>query len=415
LRIALGAALAGAALAACATMPDAAPAPSIVADEPLRSLLARSSELPAMLERPEERRIQIVLGLLETGADGRPTLRQSSFRAGAEYFYPASSVKFFAAIAALEKLADMRRETGVPISRDTPLWLYPLFPGEPLVREDPSHLAAPTVTVGHEIRKLAVVSDNEAFNRLYELVGQDGLAASLARAGIPDARIVHRLDEFRSPEENRWYPRVDFLGGVFVHAIPERRSEPLPPPSGDPPAGLLVGDVFYRGDERVEGPLDFSGKNRIALTDLQRGLCKLVRPDADCGGGGSFALEPDDRAFLVEAMSMLPAECTDPRFDPAEHPVGEIKLILSGLQRIQSREKWRYVDKTGWAYGFSIENAYVEDTRTGAGFFLAAVLYTNADGVLNDDEYDYEAVADPFFADLGEVIARAVLGAPAAR
>ena len=40
--------------------------------------------------------------------------------------------------------------------------------------------------VRHEIRKIFLVSDNEAFNRLYELVGPDGIAASLARAGITD-------------------------------------------------------------------------------------------------------------------------------------------------------------------------------------------------------------------------------------
>lgn len=41
------------------------------------------------------------------------------------------------------------------------------------------------------------------------------------------------------------------------------------------------------------------------------------------------------------------------------------------------------------------------------------MLYTNADGVLNDDEYEYETVADPFLADLGEVVARAVWGVAA--
>ena len=32
------------------------------------------------------------------------------------------------------------------------------------------------------------------------------------------------------------------------------------------------------------------------------------------------------------------------------------------------------------------------------GFFLAATIYTNSDGVLNDDAYDYDEVALPFFA-----------------
>jgi hypothetical protein len=38
------------------------------------------------------------------------------------------------------------------------------------------------------------------------------------------------------------------------------------------------------------------------------------------------------------------------------------------------------------------------------------VLYTNDDGVLNDDRYEYQAVAEPFQADLGEAVARWLWG-----
>jgi hypothetical protein len=71
-------------------------------------------------------------------------------------------------------------------------------------------------------------------------------------------------------------------------------------------------------------------------------------------------------------------------------------------------EHLRVHDKIGRASGFSIANAWIEDLRTGQGFFLTIVLYTNADGVLNDDRYDYEEVADPFLDDAAEAIARAV-------
>jgi hypothetical protein len=37
---------------------------------------------------------------------------------------------------------------------------------------------------------------------------------------------------------------------------------------------------------------------------------------------------------------------------------------------------------------------------------VAAAIYTNSDGVLNDDRYDYESVALPFMAELGEIVAR---------
>jgi hypothetical protein len=166
------------------------------------------------------------------------------------------------------------------------------------------------------------------------------------------------------------------------------------------------------GDQRIEGPMDFSTKNVIPLVELQRGLCKLVRPDVDCGEGDRFALDDDDRALVLEAMSLLPRESINPTYDPAEYPDDHVKFVLPGLRRALGERGFTLYDKSGQAYGFTTENAYVVEKRGAGGgtdarsFFLAATIYTNADGVLNDDAYDYETVALPFFADLGEVAAR---------
>ena len=379
----------------------------MAAPEPIGTWLTGSRRLESFARRAAELRLQIVVGWLETGSDGRPALRQATYRADAEYFYPASSVKTFAAVAALETLAELRASTALPIDRNTPLAYHPLFAGEQLEDADASHLAGGRITAGHEIRKLAIVSDNESFNKLYELAGQDGLARSLARAGLTAPRIVHRLSEVRSAEENRRMPRIDLLGATFTHTLPERTTPALAPP----PAmrGLLVGAAYISGEQRVDAAMDFSAKNRISLVDLQRGLCKLVRPDADCGGGAPFALGGEDRAFLLAAMAEYPRESADPRFDTAEYPDHWGKYLLPGLRRVLPQARWRIVNKVGRAYGFSIDNAWVEDRETGRGMFVAATLYTNADGVLNDDRYDYDEVANPFFAELGEAAGRWIL------
>lgn len=61
--------------------------------------------------------------------------------------------------------------------------------------------------------------------------------------------------------------------------------------------------------------------------------------------------------------------------------------------------------KSGMAYGSLSEVAYVVDRDSGAECMLAASIRVNADGIFNDDRYEYETVGIPFMA----AWARAVL------
>lgn len=369
----------------------------------LAELLQASETLRTVSQDPERFRAQVVVGLVLDNADGQPTLTQIGFRADAEYFYPASTVKLFAAVATLEQLARLRRETGLAIDADTGLAFYPLFPEDQFIDSDPSNLEDQRITSRHEIRKIFLVSDNEAFNRLYDLVGQDGLFTSALRAGLPAVRIVHRLSISRSAEENRRLPRIDLVGNEFRYPIAARTTQPLP--AGEPSAGLLIGSGYWRDGQRIDAPMDFSSKNRISLVDLQRALCMVVRGDVDCGGPG-FTLRAEDRVLLRETMVQYPRQSDNPRYDAEEYPDDYVKLFLPGLARVVDQQRLRIYNKLGQAYGFTTENAWIVDEVSERGFFLTATLYTNEDGILNDDQYEYEEIAVPYFAELGEAVAR---------
>ncbi|HKP31409.1 MAG TPA: hypothetical protein VJT83_01730, partial [Chitinophagaceae bacterium] len=58
----------------------------------------------------------------------------------------------------------------------------------------------------------------------------------------------------------------------------------------------------------------------------------------------------------------------------------------------------------GDAYGFLIDVAYIVDFSKNIEFMLSAVIYCNSDGVMNDDQYDYEKVGFPFMKNLGRMI-----------
>ncbi len=367
--------------------------------EALRALPAAR----AVLEKADEHRVQVLLATIETDTKDRPILARRGLRVDREYFYPASAIKLCAAIATLEEL-DARRVKEPRLGEDVPIVFHPLFAGEEIEQKDPTHLADGTITLRQEIKKLFLVSDNAAFNRLYEFVGQDRLAEHLERAGFSTARIVHRLSEARTEDENRRVPRVDFVFADETRAtIPERTSRLSIQDLRLP--GIKVGTASVDGKKRVEAPMSFARKNAIALVELQEALAKLVRPDLVLDGE-PYAITDEQRTFLLATATAYPADSRDPRYPREQYPDAEYKFLLPGLERVAPKSAWKIANKIGRAYGFSIENAWVVHVPSGRGMFVTATLYTNADGVLNDGVYEYETIADPFFTALGEVVGR---------
>lgn len=356
-----------------------------------------------VVEKADEHRVQILVARIGTDERGRSVLVRRGYRVDREYFYPASAIKLLGAIAACERLNELCEEEP-DLSVDTPLAFHPLFHGEGLEREDRTNHEGGTITLRHEIRKLFLVSDNPAFNRLYEFVGQDELARLVQRAGLESARILHRLSERRSEDENRRAPRIDFLlGQERTYTIPERTSGLRVADLRKP--GVDVGSARLDGGKRVDGPMSFARKNAISLVDLQDSLAKLASPELELGGE-PYALSEAQRALLLGAASEYPAGSANPRYPASDYPDAWGKFLLPGLLAAAPKEHWRIANKVGRAYGFSVENAWVVHVPSGRGLFVTATVYTNADGTLDDGVYEYTDVADPFFAALGEIVGR---------
>ncbi|MBL6721714.1 MAG: serine hydrolase [Planctomycetes bacterium] len=373
-------------------------------------LAAHSPVAKGIVEGAAEHRLQVLVAEVVEGPGGVLTLQRTRLGAPDAYFYPASSIKTAAAVAALEFLNELNAERGLPFGLTTELAYAPLFEDEQFEDTDPSNLEGGRITIGHEIRKLSIVSDNRAYNRLYELVGQERLDATLLRAGFPSFHLVHRLSEARTVEENLQLPSIALRdpGSETVFTLPARSTKPLPSPADHP--SLLCGKAWVGGgDTRHEEPFRFHDKNRVDLLELQDFLVELVRPEIDTGRRGFPGLSVDQRAFLLEAMASLPRASTNPAYDPEKYTDDYVKFLLPGLARVVPAEHLRIWNKVGLAYGFTIENAYVEDARTGRGFFVAIALYTNPNETLNDGVYGYDELAFPFHAAVGEVLAQQLL------
>ena len=62
----------------------------------------------------------------------------------------------------------------------------------------------------------------------------------------------------------------------------------------------------------------------------------------------------------------------------------------------------RIFSKSGQAYGYLIDNAYIVDWDSGVEFLLTAVLQVNDNQIYNDNHYEYREIGIPFMARLGQ-------------
>ena len=378
--------------AAVALLPQSAPR------DLSRLLASEPSKFERALAAMPGNRLQVLVAEPETLADGRVVLRRSAIGDARQYFYPASSVKLGAAVAALLQLQELGRDSAAAFDLGAEWRIGARFDGDPQ--------EAPWLSIEHDLRALLVVSDNAAFNHCFEFVGPRALNETMAAAGLTSFRLWHRLSEGRSLQQNRQTRPMSLRQGGRVHAIAGRDDEIMLDNLAF--ADLAVGEAHIRGDKVVPQPMSFTEKNAVQLRDLQDLLVMVLRPDIDLGKKGFAQLSVTARAFLVNALGCFPRESTAPVWSEKDYPDDWGKFVLPGIRRVVPAAHARVYDKSGRAYGFTIENAYVEDTRTGRGFFVAAVLYTNPNAIVGDDQYAYAQLADPFFADLGEVLARAL-------
>jgi hypothetical protein len=262
-------------------------------------------------------------------------------------------------------------------------------------------------SIAHYIRKVLLVSDNDAYNRLYEFMGPGPLNATLRARGYRQVRLMHRLSVGdKEPGSRHTNPMTFFADSArqiaiyrkhatsFVGAWPQLNLE-----------GEKIGKGHMQGDKLVPEPLDFSTKNYISLADLQGVLRALMFPES-LPSKRRFQLAEADYQFLRRYMAMLPRESSAPRYDSLEYPDNYAKFLLAGGPAGPLPSGVRIFNKIGQAYGFLIDNAYIMDAEQGIEFFLSAVIYVNADEILNDDSYEYDAIGFPFMRDLGQAVYR---------
>lgn len=345
--------------------------------------------------------LQIIYTQIDRDDKGTPVFR--SYWHGVDstrYFYPASMVKLPLALLALEKINRLKQNGYPRMRKETPYLLDSLRLFQQRYVSD-STAPGGKPSIAHDIRQVFVVSDNLAYNHLFEFLGRDEINNSLQEKGYTRTGIVHRFNyPFR---DNRYSSPITFYepsGGIWKQG--EQVSELK---LKNPQQGLAKGKGYFRGDSLIARPFDMRGKNWFALTDMEKMLRAALFPQA-VPTRNRFRLTESDYAFLWRYMGIYPRACDFPVYNPETYPDGYVKFFLYGDSPAKQEGKTRSFNKVGEAYGTLTDVAYIVDFEHKTEFILAATILCNKDGIFNDDAYDYEKTGYPFLARLGQQMQR---------
>lgn len=352
--------------------------------------------MDSLLLHGKDRNVQIIYTEINRTATGAPILKKHYFnRNDHAYFYPASTVKLPVALLALEKLNGLAVNG---LDKNTTMITEAAYSGQTPAYNDPN-TADGKPSIAQYIKKILLVSDNDAYNRLYEWLGQEYINTSMYRKGYQQVQILHRLDIFLTEDENRHTNPIRFLDAKnnLLYSQPMLFNQK--------PHSLrknFLGKGYYSNNKLIAAPMDFSKKNMITLEELNQVLTAVIFPEA-VPATQRFNLTEDDRRFLLQYMSQLPSESVYPYYDSSYHDA-YVKFLLYGSENGSLPKNVRIFNKVGDAYGQLTDIAYVVDFEKNVEFMISATIYCNEDGILNDDKYDYEKIGFPFMKNIGRAI-----------
>jgi len=361
-------------------------------------MLQKPAQFGKILANPNEYRLQILYTQINRDKNNIPHFKEYSYRLNPkEYFYPASTVKMPMAFLAFEKINNLKIKG---LTKST-LMVYDSVEGrQEQIYNNPYSING-TQNIEQAAKEIFLVSDNNAANRLFEFITPHTIHEQLANKGYKDVYIRNRIELGRTAKENRSTQAIDFYneqGKIIYHQPASFNKDSLPY------YNAFIGNGYLNNqDSLIKGPLNFSEKNRIYLSDLTHILKSVLFFD-QTPTSQRFNLTTEDRKFLLHYMHTLPTESQYPTYDTANYWPNYCKFLYTGSEKGPFPSNIKIFNKVGDAYGFLLDIAYVMDPEKKIEFMLSAVIYCNSDGILNDSKYDYDSVGYPFYKNLGQLI-----------
>ncbi|MBJ6110474.1 serine hydrolase [Hymenobacter sp. BT523] len=369
-------------------------------DSPLLDSLLKANPLLKRVALNPQYELQIIYTQINRDAQNHPSFTPHTYHLNpGQYFNPASLVKLPVVALSLEKLNDLNKPG---VTRRTIM-----ATGTAWRCQTPVPFAAPAdsdraATVGNYIKRMLLVSDNVAYNRLYEFLGQRPLNQRLQEIGHPSARITRRFAPCDTAANRHTNP-ISFhtSRGDTLYKQPAQYN---PTAYRSPLGRVLKGRAYQAGRRVIPEPYDFTTANHLPLADISSFLQSILFPES-VPTAQRLRLTPTDYAFLRRYLHATPHESGFHAYGPARYFDAYKKYLYYGRNPTTPRQSnLRIYNIVGMSHGYLADVAYFADSLHQSEFLLSAVLYVNQDGIINDGVYEYDSIGQPFLAQLGRQI-----------
>ncbi len=354
----------------------------------IQSIIGKDTSLVIreVFSHPAFYRLKIILSEISTDSKGFKHQSTWSFRDTAkEYFYPASLAKIPLALTAFQFINEKKM-----FSKDLS---DILIDSSSFVKER---------NLDDDFMLMLSSSDNNAFNRIYNMVGCRYINVNLLKKGYLNTYLIHRFE----PGSVKYHQTA-----LPVSVISAQTCEPLYSHPADSLYSFirhafkdsLIGIAYYLNDSLIPKPKSFKFHNYVDINDIHDMMISLKYPFLS--NHKSFILTDFQRETIIRDLSTSPLHPNTTEYsDTSIFYPNFLRFSFFGRDKKLNYPNIQYFNKSAMAYGFLGDCSYLNDTENKVEFFLSIYMYVNKDEIINDDKYDYDTIGVPFMKKLGELI-----------
>jgi hypothetical protein len=190
-------------------------------DTLLQNVLLKNKNplLQNVVQQKDTFRLQIIYTQINRDKNNIPSFKNYYFNEDSNLFFnPASTVKLPLALLSLEKLNEMNIKG---VNKYTAMQFDSVHPWQvPAYKDSSSQSGLPSIA--NYIKKAFLISDNDAYNRMYQFNGQQRINRNLHAKGYTSLRITRQFMGLNE-NQNRYTNPIRFVkdNGSLVYKQPE--------------------------------------------------------------------------------------------------------------------------------------------------------------------------------------------------